>query len=340
LAEKLLTILPDNQSKIFYSDDGSTAVEVALKMAIQFWNNRGVGKKRIIAIEGAYHGDTFGAMSVGSRGLFTNPFSDLLFDVSFIPFPQQENENLSVDSFKKLVRNNDVAVFIYEPLVQGASGMRMYSAETLDNLLTVAKENKILCIADEVFTGFGRTGKLFASRHMKNQPDIMALSKGITGGALPLGATSCSDLILSAFETDDFSKTFFHGHSYTANPLACAAANASHDILIRAETKERINEITFANSEFVSHIGNNRMVKDARCMGTILAVEIETDSTTGYSNELRKKIYDYFLCKNILLRPLGNVIYVVPPYVISRVELELVFKSIEEFLNVLSKEAE
>src|SRR6478736_7728516 len=233
LSENLLSILPKNQSKIFFSDNGSTAVEVALKMAIQYWHNRGIkNKTKIIAIDGSYHGDTFGSMSVGERGAFNNAFAPYLFDVDFIDFPTEQNEQKILTDFEQKLSTNQVGVFIYEPLVQGAAGMRMYSKEILEKLVSIAQQHNVICIADEVFTGFGRTGKLFASDYLNVQPDIMAISKGITGGFLPLSVTSCSEKILEAFQSADASKTFFHGHSYTANPLACAAANASFELLI------------------------------------------------------------------------------------------------------------
>ncbi len=191
LAENLLSIFPKNQSKVFFSDNGSTAVEVAIKMAIQYWYNRGVkDRTKIIALEGAYHGDTFGSMSVGERGAFTNAFAPYLFRVDFIDFPGEENERIILSNFEKKVATNQVGIFIYEPLVQGAAGMRMYSPEILEQLISTAQKHDVICIADEVFTGFGRTGKLFASDYIEVKPDIMAVSKGITGGFMPLGVTS------------------------------------------------------------------------------------------------------------------------------------------------------
>jgi adenosylmethionine---8-amino-7-oxononanoate aminotransferase len=240
LAERLLGILPDNQIKIFYSDNGSTAVEVALKMALQFWHNQNIVKKKIIAIEGAYHGDTFGAMSVSGRSSFTKAFSQFLFDVQFISFPSSGKEAGSLQQFKELAESGEVAAFIYEPLIQGTAGMRTYSKEILGSLLSEAKKNNILCIADEVMTGFGRTGKLFASDYIKEPPDIVCLSKGITGGSMPLGVTSCNEKVVAAFRSEDRSKTLFHGHSYTANPLACAVSNASLDLLLKEECMKNI----------------------------------------------------------------------------------------------------
>jgi len=335
LSENLLSILPKNQSKIFFSDDGSTAVEVALKMAIQYWHNQGIKKKKkIIALDGAYHGDTFGSMSVGGRGAFTNAFAPYLFDVEFIDFPTEENKEKVLKDFEAKLQTNQVGVFIYEPLVQGAAGMRMYSPEILYKLISMAKQHDVVCIADEVFTGFGRTGKLFASDYLIIQPDIVAVSKGITGGFMPLGVTSCSEKILEAFQSADASKTFFHGHSYTANPLACAAANASFNLLTSKECKDNIQRINENHLTFISKNKNHKTIKNIRSLGTILALELQTIEGTSYFNEMRNKIYSFFLKRNVLLRPLGNVFYMLPPYVIKEEELNYIYGTIEEFLNL------
>lgn len=335
LAENLLQILPPNQRKIFFSDDGSTAVEVALKMALQYWRNQGQRRTRIIALDGAYHGDTFGAMSVGERGLFTAAFSPLLFDTSFVGFPTASNEDHVYESFKQLIDEQDVAAFIYEPLLQGAAGMRMYSASFLNRLLQYAQANHVLCIADEVLTGFGRTGKPFASDYMSTKPDIMALSKGLTGGTLPLSVTTCSEKILDAFTTDDTSKTFYHGHSYTANPIACAAANASFELFTDPQCQRNIARIAAQHEQFKLKTTGHPQVIECRTLGTVLALEVRTHAETSYTNALRKKIYDYFLDVGILLRPLGNVIYVLPPYVITADQLEFIYQKIESFLDSL-----
>jgi adenosylmethionine---8-amino-7-oxononanoate aminotransferase len=335
LSKNLLSILPLNQQKIFFSDNGSTAVEVALKMSFQYWYNKGLKKKKLIAIDGAYHGDTFGSMSVGERGIFTKPFNDFLFGTMFLDFPNQNDQEV-IEQFSAMAKDGEVGTLIFEPLIQGAAGMRTYEADILDKLISIAQANNIICIADEVFTGFGRTGKLFASNHLSNQPDIIALSKGITGGALPLGVTSCSKKITDAFQTSDFSKTFFHGHSYTGNPLSCAAANASFELLMKSECQENIRRISSQQSEFVQRILDHKNVIVARALGTIMAIEIKSFGATTYDNEIRSRIYPFFLERNILLRPLGNVIYVVPPYVITRDELETIHSAIEEFLNSLT----
>jgi adenosylmethionine-8-amino-7-oxononanoate aminotransferase len=331
LSENLLSILPENFGKIFFSDNGSTAVEVALKMAMQYWHNQGLSRKGILAIDGAYHGDTFGSMAVGERSIFSKPFNDYLFDVDFIDFPNQQNEENVFIQFKEKIDTQSIGVFIYEPLVQGASGMRMYSAEILEKLITYAQQNNVTCIADEVFTGFGRTGKLFASDYLQIKPDIIAVSKGITGGSMPLGVTAASKKIVNAFETDDFLKTFFHGHSYTANPLACAAANASFELLMKNECQLSIQTISNLHLEFIQKLKGRKSVKEIRSIGTILAIEMDTLEKSSYANYLREEISEFFLNNNILLRPLGNIFYLVPPYCISPKQLEFIYQKIDEF---------
>jgi adenosylmethionine-8-amino-7-oxononanoate aminotransferase len=234
-----------------------------------------------------------------------------------------------------LLLKSDVATFIYEPLVQGAAGMRMYEPAILNRLLKIAHSHEVVCIADEVFTGFGRTGKIFASDYLEELPDILTLSKGITGGTLPLGVTSCSSRIEEVFKTNDFSKTFFHGHSYTANPIVCAAANASFELLMKPECQADIQRIAAQHVLFISEIQHTKHVKAAKSLGTILSIELETNTKSGYDNELRKMIYPYFLSRDVLMRPLGNVLYVLPPYVIKNKELRRVYDTIKEFLKAL-----
>ncbi len=333
LSRNLLNILPRNQTKIFFSDNGSTAVEVGLKMAFQFWHNRSINEKqKVIAIKGAYHGDTFGSMSIGQRGAFTEPFSKYLFDVEFIEFPTKENATIVVEQFKHLLIKGNVGAFVYEPLIQAAGGMRMYEAAILDVLLEEAHRHDVVCIADEVFTGFGRTGKMFASEYLRNSPDIIALSKGITGGTMALGVTSCNERIVNAFLSEDVYKTFFHGHSFTANPIACAAANASFELLTSTDCQKRISQICEQQLNFSTKLSRTYPANSVRCLGTIVAIELKSDQTS-YFNKIRDRITPYFLDRNILLRPLGNVIYVLPPYVIQPHELAEVHDHIEAFLK-------
>jgi len=333
LAENLLSILPENQGKVFFSDNGSTSVEVALKMALQYWHNQGKSKTKILALEGGYHGDTFGAMSVGERGAFTAPFWPFLFEVAFLdlPLPGQEEESLA--EFEAMVKRGDMAAFIFEPVVQGAAGMRQYSASWLDQLISIAQSSEVLCIADEVMTGFGRTGRTFASDYLENKPDIFCLSKGLTGGALALGATSCSDAIQEAYNHEDILKTFFHGHSYTANPIACAAANASFELLMTDECNQNIQRISSGFNIFKNKISAHHEVQSVTHQGAILAIEFRASGDTSYINEARHELYPYFLSRNVLLRPLGNIVYIIPPYVISDEELAIVFGAIESYLE-------
>ncbi len=337
LAENLLSILPSNQSKIFYSDNGSTAVEVAIKMAIQYWDNKGTRKGKIMAFEHSYHGDTFGAMSISGRSAFTKPFEELLFDVVHIPLPVAGQEKEVIQTCIRLIEEykNDVAAFIFEPLVLGAGGMLMYDAAVLNSLLRIYKENSILTIADEVMTGFGRTGKYFACDYLELQPDMICLSKGITGGTMALGVTACTADIFNAFLSSERAKTFFHGHSYTANPVACAAALASFELLIKDECLQNIRRIENMHLSFIGKNRDNTFMKNLRCRGTILATDFITQEKTSYFNPLRDRLYSFFLKRGIILRPLGNTIYVMPPYCISNRDLEYIYDSLEEMNEIL-----
>jgi len=331
LAERLLAILPDNQQKAFYSDNGSTAVEVALKMCLQYWHNQGKTRTKILAFNNAYHGDTFGAMAVSGRSAFTAAFDSLLFDVEFIDTPNIEN----IEDLKSQISDlqSQLACFIFEPLVQGAGGMLMYEAQYLNELMAHCRKEGVLLIADEIFTGFGRTGKRFACEHVTVQPDIMCFSKGLTGGTMALGLTTCTQQIFNAFLSDDRLKTLFHGHSFTANPVACAAALASLDIFLDETTMANIKRIETLHKQFASNIKNHPKIKTTRQTGTILAMEWETGSDTSYFNLLRDKLYTYFLDAGIILRPLGNLIYILPPYCITNDELAYIYSKIEQALN-------
>jgi adenosylmethionine-8-amino-7-oxononanoate aminotransferase len=331
LAERLLNIIPNNQQRIFYSDNGATAVEIALKMCIQYWSNRGASKTKILAFHNSYHGDTFGAMAVSARSAFTTHFEKFLFEVEYIDLPNKNN----IEALKSQISNlkSDLAAFIFEPLVQGAGGMLMYEAKYLDELLLHCQKENILTIADEIMTGFGRTGKLFASDHLQQQPDLMCFSKGLTGGTMALGITSCSQKIYEAFLSDDKLKTLFHGHSFTANPVACSAALASMDLIEKLETIQHIARIEKQHSLFMETIKGHPKVQDARQTGTILALEWKTDEGTSYLSQLRDKLYNYFIQHKIILRPLGNIIYILPPYCITDEELAYIYKKIKEALE-------
>lgn len=333
LAERLLEILPDNQAKVFYSDNGSTAVEVGIKMAFQYFYNQGISKKKIIAIDGAYHGDTFGAMSVGERGPFTEPFDPYLFSVDFLDFPERGKETEVWQRFEELIQTGEVAAFVFEPIVQGASGMRVYSTELLDKMIALAQANDVICIADEVMTGFGRLGTLFAADQLQHKPDIFCLSKGLTGGALAMGVTTCTDKIQSAYRSSDLMKTFFHGHSFTANPMTCAVANASLDLLLSEDCEANRQRLHKRHTAFMEKLQAHSMVRNPRVMGTILAFELNTERDTSYFNEARHHLYPYFIEKGLLIRPLGNVIYLIPPYIISDQDLDYTYSTILSFLD-------
>ncbi|MFM7023318.1 MAG: adenosylmethionine--8-amino-7-oxononanoate transaminase [Flavobacteriales bacterium] len=332
LSERLLKSLPPNFSKIFFSDDGSTSVEVAIKMALQYWYNKGEQKNRIIAFRDSYHGDTFGAMSVGGRSAFSNPFAALLFEVDFIDVPLPGQEEKTLLQLKDAI-NKNTAAFIFEPLLLGTAGMQMYSVDVLQKMMDLCQEAKVLTIADEVLTGFYRTGKCFASSNLKKGSDIICLSKGITGGTMALGVTACSQEIFDAFVSEDKFKTFFHGHSYTGNPIACAASCASMELLAKEETLQSIANLCNAQKEWMLKLKSHPALTDARNIGTINAFEIKSAKGSSYFNNLRDGIYNFFLQRNILLRPLGNIIYVMPPYCINADELNIIYQNIEDFLN-------
>ncbi len=337
LAGRLLQILPDNFSKIFYSDNGSTSTEVALKMAIQYWwnqlsatSNGLIRKTKVLAFNNSYHGDTFGAMSVSDRSVFTMAFHDLLFEVIFINVPDENNG----EATKKLIEKeaDEIAAFIYEPLVQGAGGMKMYDAFWMNELLQFVQSKNIICIADEVMTGFGRTGKLFASEYMQCKPDIICLSKGLTGGTMALGVTACSQKIYDAYVNDDKLKTFFHGHSFTANPLACTAALASLDLWFQNNCIEKIRRIEKQNHEFVQRLHNKQNIKNLRVLGTIAAFEIN-EGKDEYLNDISATITKKCLQQGVYIRPLGNTVYIMPPYSITEEELNKVYHVIETLID-------
>ena len=336
LAERLLPLLPGQFSRIFYSDNGSTAVEVAIKMAIQYWRNETDqpiqpdqinqpapnARTKILAFRHSYHGDTFGAMSVSERSLFTAPFTDYLFDVVFIDTPTTEN----IDALRSTIarHGNEIASFIYEPLLQAAGGMRMYDPALLDQLLAETKRQGILCIADEVLTGFGRTGRIFAGEYLEQKADIICLSKGLTGGAMALGVTAATERIFEAFLSDDRRKTLFHGHSFTANPLACSAALASLDLLLEPECRNNIRRITKSHDNFLKTLTAHPIVKNARSLGTVLAFEINLGKDE-YVNNTGPAITREALDSGIYLRPLGNTVYLMPPYCITEKEMDQVY---------------
>ncbi len=337
LSERILNLLNNEFQKVFFSDNGSTSVEIAIKMVYQYWFNKGISKKRFLAIEGAYHGDTFGAMSVGQRGNFNQPFEHLFFEVDFIPFPTSENENDVLKSIEALFQTGEFAGFIFEPLIQGAAGMRIYTADFLDKAIQLAKKYQVLTIADEVMTGFYRTGTAFAIHQIESSPDIICLSKGLTGGVLPLGLTVSTNEIYNAFLADETAKALLHGHSFTGNAVACAAACASLDLLLSDNSLNAVQRITNSHQKFVLEHKNNSVFESINSLGSILSVSLKTDEGNSYFQQIRDQAYQYFLSNGFLIRPLGNVVFVNPPYCITDVELESVYKVILDFSVSLKK---
>ncbi len=331
LAEALLAELPGNQSKVFYSDNGSTAVEVALKMSLQYAYNRGERKPLVLAFRQGYHGDTFGAMAVSGRSGWTEPFAELLFDVIHIDLPTADNlAEIQVFIDQHADR---IACFVYEPLVLGAGGMLMYEAVHLDALMRYCRSKGILLVQDEIFVGFGRTGRMFAADHLTEKPDMMCLSKGLTGGTMPLGVTTCTEAVHQAFCTDNVYGTLFHGHSFTANPLACRAALASMHLLKSAETQASIARIAAQHEAFRARVASHATIHTVRQCGTILAMNLGHDGKDSYFRNQCRHVFEALLDKGILLRPLGNVLYLVPPYCISNADLQYIYNAIIEVLE-------
>lgn len=345
VAEKLRNFLPPELEHIFFSDDGSTAVEVGLKLAIQYWQNRGLKrKKEIVALEYGYHGDTIGAMSVSADSGFTGPFASLRFPVHRVHSAYchccpvgKTRATCSIecaDSLAKLLdeRQDQIAAVIVEPLLQGAGGMIVHPLEFLRRVREITAQHDVLLIADEVLTGFGRCGTMFACQLAKVVPDIMCLAKGITGGVLPMGATVCTQAIHQEFVGPG--RTFFHGHSYTGNPLACAAAVANLEIFETEDVFSRIRAIAARHETNLERLAHSPIVDDVRQIGTVGIIELKADDP-GYFSQLRPRLYRFFLERGVLLRPLGNIIYVMPPYVITREELDWVYSVIEEGLAIV-----
>ncbi len=333
LAERLLEVLPPNQNRIFYSDNGSTAVEIGIKMALQYFHNQGRPRRYLIAFEEGFHGETFGAMSASGDHSFNTAFHSHLFEVLRIPAPLPGKEKESEAALARCLEQKSVYAFLFEPLIMGVGGMRMYEPEALDALIGLCREKGVLTIADEVMTGFGRSGRIFASSFLANPPDILCMSKGLTGGSLPLGATSCTEAIFEAFISEDRYKTFFHGHSFTGNPVGCAAALASLDLLLSKESQEQRRMIEERHAAFMANIQDHPGIRATRMRGTILALEFEQGGETSYFNDFRDRLYRFFLERNILLRPLGNIIYLMPPYCITPEQLDRIYTSLEEALT-------
>lgn len=336
LSRRVLEILPDNLSRVFFSDDGSTAIEVALKMAFQYWFNLDQPKRRILALEGAYHGDTFGAMSIGQRGYFNKPFEHLFFDVDFLPFPLEVKEAELLQMAENYFNSGEFAALIVEPLVQGSAGMYMYRPEFLEALFALAKRNNVLIICDEIMTGWGRTGKMFAMDYIQTAPDIVCLSKGLTGGVMSLGLTVATEKIYEAFLAPEKTKALLHGHSYTANPLACAVACANLDLIAEPLFFENIERINRQHALFAGRMKVHSKVMEVRHLGTIIAVEIQPEQeVSSYFSDIRDRAYTYFLSQGLLIRPLGNIVFLNPPYCMTNEELEKAYTAIEDFISQL-----
>jgi adenosylmethionine-8-amino-7-oxononanoate aminotransferase len=335
LSEKLMEILPNNQKKIFYSDNGSTAVEIAIKATMQFFYNKGEKRTKIIAFENAFHGDTFGAMAASGITFFTEAFKGSLIDVIRIPVPTKGSETQSIQALEKALATNECAAFVFEPLVQGAAGMVMYDSAVLDSMIALCKENTVFTIADEVMTGFGKTGKNFASDYLINKPDIMCLSKALTGGTIPMAITTFTQEIFDGFWDDDVNKALFHGHTFTANPTGCAAALASIALLQKAEIQNNIQRINQQHLKFQEHIKMHPKVKTTRVLGVIFALEIKRETEESYYGDFRNKLYNFFIENGIILRPVGNIVYILPPYIISDTQLEKVYKTVEKALEIV-----
>lgn len=337
LAERLIEHLPTGFSKVFFSDNGSTAVEVGLKMAWQYWQNKKEKRTGILALEHAYHGDTFGAMSVSGRSIFTKAFDELLFDVKFLPSPGEVPLEEVIEKLEVLTSKQKFAAIVLEPLVQGAGGMTMYPPSTLDAIVEFCHSKGILVIFDEVMTGFYRTGTLFAADQCQHTPDIVCLSKGLTGGFLPLSVTASTEEIYQAFLDEDQGKMLFHGHSFTANPLGCAAANASMDLFDRAETQARVAALCQAQEEGRTTLMDHPQLRNVRRTGTLLAMDMVSENKKGYLNQLGKQVGKWFYKRDVLVRPLGNVLYLMPPYSIDLSQLKDIQEMIPEALEALKQ---
>ncbi|MEL6304481.1 MAG: adenosylmethionine--8-amino-7-oxononanoate transaminase [Bacteroidota bacterium] len=333
LAERLLKLLPESQTKVFFNDNGSTAVEAAIKMAIQYHYNQGEIRDTLIAFEDGFHGDTFGAMSASGISSYNGPFEDFLLKVVRLPVPTVENHHVVLAQLEELISKNRCAAFVFEPLVQGAAGMKFHATEGLDAMIEVCQQSDILCVADEIMTGFGKTGTTFASDQLQNSPDILCLSKALTAGMFPLSITSCSEKVYKAFLSDEVAKGFFHAHTYSAHPVGCAAALAALDLFQSDEISERRTAIAEQHLQFVKRMTGNSLVGEVRSKGVILAMDLNV-KTSRYGS-LRDTLYNYFMERGVNLRPLGNTIYTLPPYVITDEQLAQIHQVMEDVLEIL-----
>jgi adenosylmethionine-8-amino-7-oxononanoate aminotransferase len=370
LAEQLLDVLPRGLSRVFYSDNGSTAVEVALKMASQFWSNQGQERRTFIALHHGYHGDTVGAMSASEASVFTRPFTSMMFEVARAHAPYcyrcplelerpacgiaclgaaedgqprhgatargtTEWQETLADQLER--HRGRVAAVIIEPMLQGAGGMLVWPAEFLAGVRALCDEHGVLLIADEVLTGFGRTGRMFACEHADVVPDIICLSKAVTGGYMPLGVTVATERVYDAFLSEDRARTFFHGHSFTGNPLACAVAIASLKLLHDTNAIARVQQIQTWLSRGLEPLRSHPSVGDVRVIGAVGIVELVSDKRTraagGYLDDVGPRLTQAFVDRGLLLRPLGNVVYAMPPYVITEQETDWMTSQMREVID-------
>ena len=336
LAAKLMTLTGDNLTRVFFSDSGSTSVEVALKMAVGYWHNEGRPRKTIIALEHGYHGDTFGTMAAGARSVYNAAYDPFLFDVVHVPFPEGDGNNTLLALANILSeRAHDIAAFIAEPLVLGAGGMMMYDAAVLRGIYDLCRDHDVFFIADEVMTGWGRTGTRWACDQAGFTPDILCSSKGLTGGYLPLAVTLCSERIYQGFYSDDRAKTFFHSSSFTGNAIACAAALASLELWEEEPVEQRIKDVTRWHGEMRPALEARSDTANFRQTGTIMAFDV-VDERAGYLSDIGPRLHKYYLDHEVLLRPLGNTVYILPPYCIARDELARIYDVIFTSLEYIS----
>jgi adenosylmethionine-8-amino-7-oxononanoate aminotransferase len=325
LARALVAMAPEGLAHVFYSDSGSTAVEVALKMALGFWKNQNKPRNRIIALEHAYHGDTIGTMSAGARGVFNAAYEPLLFDVVRLPFPAPGREQETLAALAAAAPG--AAALIVEPLILGSGGMLIYSPDVLREMAAICRKHGTLFIADECMTGFGRTGSLFACEQADVKPDIMCLAKGLSGGVIPLAVTLATAEIFQAHYSTDRSHTFFHSSSFTANPIACAAGRANLEIWQGEPVRDRIAALGARQEERLARFRADPRFGQARRLGTITALDLKVPDP-GYLAGIGLELMGFFLSRGVLLRPLGNTIYVMPPYCVTGEELDLVYAAI------------
>jgi adenosylmethionine---8-amino-7-oxononanoate aminotransferase len=338
LAKGLIEIAPPGLKHVFYSDSGSTSVEVAVKMALGYFHNRGELRDRIVVMQDSYHGDTIGTMSAGERGVFNAAYESLLFGVDRLPFPEKGHEQETLDRFEVFCRTRRVAAILIEPLVLGAGGMKIYGAALLAALKNIAERYGCLLIADEVMTGWGRTGTMFACEQAQITPDILCISKGLTGGAVPLAATLATAEIFDAHLSTDRRKTFFHSSSYTANPIACAAAVANLEIWRSEPVFSRMQQIEAAHRRNLARYAADARFTHVRQAGTIAALDLVVPAS-GYLAEAGLRMRKLFRERGLLIRPLGNVLYLMPPYCVTAQEIDHTYDAIDEVISIIRRDA-